>query len=167
MTCRGGKGRGREQKTSFLRKEPNECTACLVSMKQRFSIAAFSSKPPPGHSSELLVLICLQKSAQTQPIDDILCFSKVDLVQRTSDFIFHVLYQAPDVGYVWGAVTHSFIFLHLSGKAASEVHGARAGFVGLQPQHHRGGQLVMGSAAAGFLLHFYHVDGIPAAFDLL
>lgn len=23
------------------------------------------------------------------------------------------LYQAPDVGYVWGAVTNSFIFFHL------------------------------------------------------
>lgn len=26
-----------------------------------------------------------------QPIDDVLCLSKVDLIQRTSDFIFHVL----------------------------------------------------------------------------
>lgn len=26
-----------------------------------------------------------------QPIDDVLCFPKVDLIQRTSDFIFHVL----------------------------------------------------------------------------
>jgi len=42
--------------------------------------------------------------------------------------------------------------LYLSGKAASEVHGARAGFVGLQPQHHRGGQLVMGGATTGLLL---------------
>lgn len=42
--------------------------------------------------------------------------------------------------------------LYLSGKAASEVHGTRAGFVGLQPQHHRGGQLVMGSATTGLLL---------------
>lgn len=42
--------------------------------------------------------------------------------------------------------------LYLSGEAASEVHGAGAGLVGLQPQHHRGGQLVMGGAATGFLL---------------
>lgn len=42
--------------------------------------------------------------------------------------------------------------LYLSGKAASEVHGARAGFVGLQPEHHRGRQLVVGGAATGFLL---------------
>ena len=41
---------------------------------------------------------------------------------------------------------------YLSGKAASEVHGARAGFVGLQPQHHRGGQLVVGGATTGLLL---------------
>lgn len=42
--------------------------------------------------------------------------------------------------------------LYLSGKAASKVHGAGAGFVGLQPQHHCGGQLVMGGAATGFFL---------------
>lgn len=42
--------------------------------------------------------------------------------------------------------------LYLSGQAASQVHGARARLVGLQPQHHRGGQLVMGSAATGLLL---------------
>lgn len=33
----------------------------------------------------------------------------------------------------WPGTAHS---LYLSGKAASEVHGARAGFVALQPQHH-------------------------------
>lgn len=33
---------------SFLRKESNECMACLVSMKSIFNFAAFSSKPPPG-----------------------------------------------------------------------------------------------------------------------
>lgn len=42
--------REKEQKTSFLRKEPNECMACPVSVKQRFNTAAFSSRPPPGHS---------------------------------------------------------------------------------------------------------------------
>lgn len=41
---------------------------------------------------------------------------------------------------------------YLSGEAAPQVHGSRASFVGLQPQHHRGGQLVMGSAATGLLL---------------
>lgn len=41
---------------------------------------------------------------------------------------------------------------YLSRKAASEVHGARAGLVGLQPEHHCGGQLVMGGATTGFLL---------------
>lgn len=41
---------------------------------------------------------------------------------------------------------------YLSGQAASQVHGARAGFVGLQPQHHCRGQLVMGSTATGLLL---------------
>lgn len=41
---------------------------------------------------------------------------------------------------------------YLSREAASEVHGARAGFVGLQPEHHCGGQLVMGGATTGFLL---------------
>lgn len=46
----GRKGTGREQKSSFLRKESNECMACPVSVKQRFNIAAFSSKPPPGRS---------------------------------------------------------------------------------------------------------------------
>lgn len=50
VTCREGRDEGREQKTSFLRKESNECMACPVSVKQRFNIAAFSSKPPPGRS---------------------------------------------------------------------------------------------------------------------
>lgn len=45
----GGRREG-EQKTSFLRKESNECMACPVSVKPRFNIAAFSSKPPPGRS---------------------------------------------------------------------------------------------------------------------
>lgn len=26
-----------------------------------------------------------------QPVDNVLCFSKVDLIQRASDFVFHVL----------------------------------------------------------------------------
>lgn len=51
---RGPSGRERrrekEQKTRFLRKEPNECMACPVSVKQRFNTAAFSSRPPPGRS---------------------------------------------------------------------------------------------------------------------
>lgn len=41
---------------------------------------------------------------------------------------------------------------YLSGEAPPQVHGTRASFVGLQPQHHCGGQLVMGSAATGLLL---------------
>lgn len=45
-----GKEGEKEQKTRFLRKEPNECMACPVSVKQRFNTAAFSSRPPPGRS---------------------------------------------------------------------------------------------------------------------
>lgn len=41
---------------------------------------------------------------------------------------------------------------YLSGEAPPQVHGTRASFIGLQPQHHCGGQLVMGSAATGLLL---------------
>lgn len=35
------------------------------------------------------------------------------------------LYQAPDVGYVWGAVTHSFIFLHLQKTETFQVRESR------------------------------------------
>lgn len=51
-----------------------------------------------------------------------------------------------------GAGVGAARLLYLSGEAAPEVHGARARFVGLQPQHHRGGQLVMGGATTGLLL---------------
>jgi len=41
---------------------------------------------------------------------------------------------------------------YLSGEAPAKVHGTRTSFISLQPQHHCGGQLVMSSTAAGFLL---------------
>lgn len=41
---------------------------------------------------------------------------------------------------------------YLSGKAPAKVHGTRTSFISLQPQHHCGGQLVMSSTTAGFLL---------------
>lgn len=52
----------------------------------------------------------------------------------------------------WGCPEVGRTQPYLSGEAPPQVHGTRASFVGLQPQHHRGGQLVMGSAATGLLL---------------
>lgn len=45
---RGDEGEGAEDE--FSKKGSTECMACPVSTKQRFNIAAFSSKPPPGRS---------------------------------------------------------------------------------------------------------------------
>lgn len=59
------------------------------------------------------------------------------------------------------------VLFYLSSEGAAQVHGPAPGLVGLQPQHTGGGELVVGAAAAGLLLHLHHVDGVPATLDLL
>ncbi|CAN8016896.1 unnamed protein product [Ixodes persulcatus] len=131
----------------------------------------------------VLLLAVLQRLDRAQPVDDVLRLAEVDLVQRGADLVLHALFRAPhcgplahldhlaDVGDVRHGLADGAVLLHLPGEAAPQVHGPRAGLLGLEPQHGRGGQLVvrtppLGETGRPAHLHFHDVDGVPAAHDL-
>ena len=68
---------------------------------------------------------------------------------------------------MWTGFTNRGVLLHLPGEGSAQVHGATARLVRLPPEHAGGGEFVVGAASAGLLLHLDHVDGVPAALDLL
>lgn len=57
-----------------------------------------------------------------QPVDDVLCFSKVDLIQRASDFVFHVLGRELSQ---WSQQTGTQAHTHLNHPACSPCLGHR------------------------------------------
>ena len=62
------------------------------------------------------------------------------------------LHHSPNVCNVRAGVRHSVVALRLPREGTAEVHGPRVSLDGLQPQHHGGGQLVVGIAALRLLL---------------
>ena len=75
--------------------------------------------------------------------------------------------QLTNVGDVGTGLADGAVLLHLSGQGSAQVHGARLGFVGLQPEHAGAGELVVSTATRALLLHLHNMDRIPASLDLL
>ena len=79
----------------------------------------------------------------------------------------HWLPACTYISNMWAGLADCGVLLNLPGERAAQVHRPALRLVGLQPQHARGGELVVRASAAGLLLHLHHVDRVPAALDLL
>lgn len=65
-----------------------------------------------------------------QPVDNVLCFSKVDLIQRASDFVFHVLGREVSQ---WSQQTGLEAHTHLPQSTLQSLSWPQGGAVGLLP----------------------------------
>lgn len=133
-----------------------------------------------------LLLLVGQHVHRAQPVHHVLRLAEVNLVESIADLVLHVLDHPADVGDVRrrladrtvlldlkrhregsaSGVAHPPMVTNLPGEAAAQVHRAGRLFVGLQPQHGGGRQLVVRGPSRALLLHLHDVYRVPATFNL-